>query len=96
MLSTDNINIQCMVTEVDPGVGNTGHFTPPPQAQWLPPCTSDLPFDQRVQKRYKVSGDLATISMISDERTIIFRLGIVIHHETAKVGMVNCLRMQFA
>ena len=59
----------------DPGVGNTGHIPPPPpppQAQQLPSCTSDLPFVQKMQQMHKISADLATISMISDERTMIF------------------------
>ena len=48
-----------------------------------------------MQKKYKISGDLAIISMISDERTNIFCLGIiVIHHEMPKVGVVNRLCMR--
>ena len=44
---------------------------------------------------HKISGDLAIISMISDERTTIFCLGIVvIHHEMPKVGVVDRLHMR--
>ena len=44
---------------------------------------------------HKTSDDLATISMISDEITMIFCLGIVVsHREMPKVGMVNRLRMR--
>ena len=61
----------------------------------LPPCTSGLPFVQKMQKMHKISGDLAIISMISDERTIIFCLGIVvIHQEMPKVGVVDHLHMR--
>ena len=58
---------------------------------------------------HKISDDLATISMISDERTMIFFLGIIVtassapfsvqcrhingHREMSKVGMVNRLLM---
>ena len=52
------------------------HLPPPPppplQAQQLPFCTSDLPFVQKIQPLHKISDILATISMISDERTMIF------------------------
>ena len=44
---------------------------------------------------HKISDDLATISMISDEITMIFCLGIVVtHREMPKVGVVNRLRMR--
>ena len=44
---------------------------------------------------HKNPDDLATISMISDEITIIFRLGIVVNHCTMpEVGVVNRLRMR--
>ena len=53
------------------GWGIQGTFPPPPlQAQQLPSCTSDLPFVQKMQQMHKISDDLVTISMISDERTI--------------------------
>ena len=77
------------------GWGIQGTF-PPPQAQQLLSCTSDLPFVQKMQQMYKISDDLATISMISDERTMIFCLGIVVsHREMPKVGVVSRLRMRF-
>ena len=55
-----------------------------------------------MQKVHKIQGNLAIISMISDERTIILCLGIVaiidnfgiFHHEMPKVGVVNHLRMR--
>ena len=79
---------------MDPGVGNTGHIPPPP-AQQLPSCTSDLPFVQKMQQMHKISDDLATISMISDERTMIFLPWyLVSHREVPKVGVVNRLRMR--
>ena len=44
---------------------------------------------------HKISDDLATISMISDEITMIFCFGIVVtHREMPKVGVVNRLRMR--
>ena len=44
---------------------------------------------------HKTSDDLATISMISDEITMIFCLGIIVsHREMPKVGVVNRLRMR--
>ena len=44
---------------------------------------------------HKISDDLATISMISDEITMIFCLGMVVSHsEMPKVGVVNRLRMR--
>ena len=47
-----------------------------------------------MQQMNKTSDDLATISMISDERTMIFCLGIVVgHREMPKVGMVDWLCM---
>ena len=43
----------------------------------------------------KTSDDLATISMISAEITMIFCLGIVVsHRKMPKVGVVNRLRMR--
>ena len=43
----------------------------------------------------KIWGDLAIISMIFDERTILFCLGIVIiHDKMPKVGVANRLRMR--
>ena len=60
------------ISGADPGVGNTGHIPPPLQAQQLPSCTSDLPFVQKMQQMHKISDDLTTILMISDERTMIF------------------------
>ena len=65
-----------VITGADPGVGNTGHIPPPPNPV-VPPCTSDLPFVQRMQKVHEIQGDSAIISMISDERTIIPCLGII-------------------
>ena len=49
-----------------------------------------------MQQMHKISDDLATISMISDERTMIFFcLGIIVsHREVPKVGVVNRLRMR--
>ena len=44
---------------------------------------------------HKTSDDLATISMISDEITMIFCLGIVVsQREMPKVGVVNRLHMR--
>ena len=44
---------------------------------------------------HKTSDDLATISTISDEMTMIFCLCIVASHsEMPKVGVVNRLRMR--
>ena len=44
-----------------------------------------------MQKMHKISGDLA---IISDERIIIFCLGIVvIYHEMSNVSVANHLRM---
>ncbi len=44
---------------------------------------------------HKTSDDIATISMISDEITMNFCLGIVVsHREMPKVGVVNRLRMR--
>ena len=49
-----------------------------------------------MQQMHKISDDLATISMISDERTMIVCLGIVVSlREMPKVGVVNRLRMRF-
>ena len=46
---------------------------------------------------HKTSNDLATISMISDEITMIFCLGIIVsHREMPKVGVINRLRMHIA
>ena len=71
----------------DPGVRNTRHSPPP-----SPVLTSDLP-----PKIHKIDGDLATIWMISDNRTIIFCFGIVIihHHNMPKVGVVTRLHMHY-
>ena len=47
----------------DPGVGNTGHIPPNPLNQVVTSFTSGLYFVQRIQKMYKISGDLAIFSI---------------------------------